>query len=697
MALAAAWFWRCYRLRVPLGVWDRWDGLICALSGGFIVSSLHVVIAGGQKRTALTMLWEWIGLAVAMLLCRRWFRDRSARQSLIVSLASLVVALAGLGVWQHHVWYANLGELFTEYESLSSRSGLTSTEEQRLRELQGELGADVAILETTGRASLRNRVLNSTEPVGRFALANSFAAILLFGLIVSAALAASASSERRDKLTLMTMIAVLVFLGYVLLLTKSRSALIGLIASVVLTGGCLVGRRSGGRSARILVVASAAAATLFAITWLTGGLDRLVLSEAGKSFSYRLEFWKGTSSVIRENPWLGTGPGNFRQHYLRYKLPGASEEILDPHNLFLEAWAVGGIVPLLALVGILVGVGWSVVLKRKEPFRHESPNSNIVLMGVLATGLVPFLGRGILTSTWDVQLATLTCGALLAAVVWLWWNRSKKLLAFDHPIVLGAVLTGLIVHLLVSGGMGMPGIVQLMMLACLFGVEGPRRVAAQSSTISEKACLGAAIVMAVGVVVLVWTGLVPASAATTLVQAGDVESLRQRSSSKAMEYYTEACEADPLDPIPWSRRGALLMSRWESARSNRDQLLDEAAAFQQEAISRDPWNPRLKHELGSWYWQAFRTDQNESHLSAAIDWLSLGVEGYPNSCLFQGTLAFALDAAGEVQAAKAHAAWAIELDRLNRTAGHTDKLLPEPVHQELLILTGENEGTSEGD
>ncbi len=47
--------------------------------------------------------------------------------------------------------------------------------------------------------------------------------------------------------------------------------------------------------------------------------------------------------------WWGVGPGNFGGPYLKYKLPESSEEILDPHNLFLEVWATAGFWALLAL------------------------------------------------------------------------------------------------------------------------------------------------------------------------------------------------------------------------------------------------------------------------------------------------------------------------------------------------------------
>src|SRR5690606_19606381 len=82
---------------------------------------------------------------------------------------------------------------------------------------------------------------------------------------------------------------------------------------------------------------------------LTGGLDRQVITEAPKSLQYRLEYWTATLAALRESPILGTGPGNFRQAYLAHKLPGSSEEVLDPHNLFLDVWAGGGLIGLAGL------------------------------------------------------------------------------------------------------------------------------------------------------------------------------------------------------------------------------------------------------------------------------------------------------------------------------------------------------------
>src|SRR5262249_9645859 len=105
----------------------------------------------------------------------------------------------------------------------------------------------------------------------------------------------------------------------------------------------------------------------------TGRLDREVLTQSGMSLRYRWEYWQGTWGVLTHGApdlrtalgaptfWSGVGPGNFRAAYLRTKLPQSSEEILDPHNLFLEVWATGGFWALLALIAALALGLWNLL------------------------------------------------------------------------------------------------------------------------------------------------------------------------------------------------------------------------------------------------------------------------------------------------------------------------------------------------
>ncbi|HKM53016.1 MAG TPA: O-antigen ligase domain-containing protein, partial [Isosphaeraceae bacterium] len=55
------------------------------------------------------------------------------------------------------------------------------------------------------------------------------------------------------------------------------------------------------------------------------------------------------------------GPGNFGSYYLLHKLPEASEEIQDPHNLLLDVWATAGFWAVLALVAALGFSIWNLL------------------------------------------------------------------------------------------------------------------------------------------------------------------------------------------------------------------------------------------------------------------------------------------------------------------------------------------------
>ena len=72
-----------------------------------------------------------------------------------------------------------------------------------------------------------------------------------------------------------------------------------------------------------------------------------MISEGAPSFA---------EAVTRPTFWWGVGPGNFAGPYLRHMLPTASEEIVDPHNLFLEVWATAG---FLALLFLLTALAWA--------------------------------------------------------------------------------------------------------------------------------------------------------------------------------------------------------------------------------------------------------------------------------------------------------------------------------------------------
>ncbi|MFG0240961.1 MAG: O-antigen ligase family protein [Gimesia chilikensis] len=175
-------------------------------------------------------------------------------------------------------------------------------------------------------------------------------------------------------------------ISYCLILTKSRSAWGGALAGLVCLGLLKLLQRQRLRqttqrlSRKQLITGITLVVCVlvgfFLLATLSGGFDRAVLSEAPKSLQYRIEYWTGTWDVIKENLMWGTGPGNFREHYLKYKLPGSSEEIADPHNLFLDVWANAGLIALTGLLLIIALAGYQWFLKpllQKQPADSRSP------------------------------------------------------------------------------------------------------------------------------------------------------------------------------------------------------------------------------------------------------------------------------------------------------------------------------------
>ncbi len=242
------------------------------------------------------------------------------------------------------------------------------------------------------------------------------------------------------------------------------------------------------------VVGGAILASLVAAGLATGKLDRQVLTQSTLSMRYRWEYWQATWSVItggaRDTPDAikaavlrrGVGPGNFRPAYLFYKLPQASEEILDPHNLFLEVWATAGFWAFLALLTALAVGLWNVLGPARAPEDGPGatgsrlpgaakpaaaspkpddgdgdgpPRSTLWLMASAGAGwgLVIALGMmNLFESDMFVRWLLLGAGWLIAAMMLLPLWRLRPIPA----AALGAAVLAVVVNLLAAGGIGIP-------------------------------------------------------------------------------------------------------------------------------------------------------------------------------------------------------------------------------------------------
>ncbi len=347
--------------------------------------------------------------------------------------------------------------------------------------------------------------LNSPEPFATFALTNSLATLLSLGVMLSAGLLVKAvvavransiqtDTSRRKWIRIAALAIVLVLQLICLLLTRSRTAYLALMIAMGIWFALewprwtvLFSRRSLQLSAGVLIVVG-----LSAFGWLLS-VDRLVWSEASKSFGYRLEYWQATLVMIRDHLWTGVGLGNFQAYYPQYKLERASEIIADPHNWILDVAATLSVPTLLLVLGWLgvtltKSLALCMVVRGREPDDREPGDLELVdlelgdpfgdresrLPGELLVGLmIGAIGGGVVEASFlsllgmvDFQV-TAVAWFIAAVLGWLAWHFGAK--EAGVPNLLAAVLA-MLCCLLAAGawqasGIAMPIMVMLAMLS----------------------------------------------------------------------------------------------------------------------------------------------------------------------------------------------------------------------------------------
>ena len=78
----------------------------------------------------------------------------------------------------------------------------------------------------------------------------------------------------------------------------------------------------------------------------------------------RLDAWATTSTLIREHPFLGVGPGNFSRVYPTFLTSAAQGKIAEPPSFLLESAANYGMIGLAAIVTTIALLFWR---------RHSGP------------------------------------------------------------------------------------------------------------------------------------------------------------------------------------------------------------------------------------------------------------------------------------------------------------------------------------
>ncbi len=130
-----------------------------------------------------------------------------------------------------------------------------------------------------------------------------------------------------------------------------------------------------------------------------------LLNRASGPTFFRLNLWRSTLQMIRENPWTGVGLDNFLYAYRgRYIAPAAWQDpdLSHAHNWVLDfASRIGipGLLVVLLLLGVVVFMLWRGVHTSQSLYQRA------ILIGLLGS-LADFAGHGLVdASYWFVDLA----------------------------------------------------------------------------------------------------------------------------------------------------------------------------------------------------------------------------------------------------------------------------------------------------
>lgn len=699
---------------------DLFDIGVWLLVSGQVISTLVMIyFAEGQQRAALNMMWEWVALGLTFSIVRRLVATTSLRNAFLQGFLTTIVVLSIYGIWQHHWMYEQLSQEYLSVLQQLDQANSPSARSEAQQKLLS-IGVPAHALEGSGRQLFENRLLNSSEPLGMFALTNTFAGVLAVGFLIALAQTMQTFFFKRTDRSLKgyrsaSWISLLpvILIGYCLILTKSRTALIGVIGGLVSIGllKLIQSRRispEGKPLWKLKVLKSGIAGIcvllgLILLATFSGGIDREVLTESFKSLSYRLEYWTATWDVIQENPLWGTGPGNFREHYLKFKLPGSSEEISDPHNLFLDVWANAGIIALAGLVLVICLACYRWISKpisdnlnlelTIESSRIEFTHEKIaLLLGFLIS--FPLL--------WGVQLFLFAMDESVLWIFCLGWLATYAVLNMGErsidssdrtnssstliSLALAAAFVALCIHLLAAGGIAMPAVTQtwLMLLALAFPVLTQRADPASDSEVEARSnahhpqksihlrtfLLMICVLLAV---LFVISSFAPTIQGKKLVEEGEQTLIRGQSVRGAQQYFIQASKADPLSPDPWQ---ALSEIQWNQGTQDRDAFM-QGVKLKKEAIQRNPLNPGNYFELGQRFYDQYQASQLQHDLESAISNLKRAIKGYPNNARYRALFAEALADAGQLPASREQAHQAISLDEANHRGRHVDKYLSE--------------------
>jgi O-antigen ligase len=217
-----------------------------------------------------------------------------------------------------------------------------------------------------------------SELMGFNSSANSFAGLVVLFMTIGLGVAIQRLKDRDDpgwtvSLALSAPLAI-----WLLVYTKTKATLVMPVIVLAIFAALWKYRGPIARQSKRAYWIGVAAIALLILAVVGHGLFHHSLPTSSLNFRWR--YWVASWRMFLRHPIRGVGWENFGPHYIRDRLPAASEEVKDPHDFlvrfFVELGLVGGFL-VLAWLGRL----WWELTRPQSPPTVASPLGKSAKMG----------------------------------------------------------------------------------------------------------------------------------------------------------------------------------------------------------------------------------------------------------------------------------------------------------------------------
>lgn len=643
------------------------DALLLAL-GLWMMLGAFACSPPGNLRMATNEAWLWLAGATLVVSGRRLLTSDLIRVSVIAIVTVLAVVL-GLTI---------LYEAFVSLPAL--RAEFLADQEAFLRRAGQDFEPNSA-----ERMLYANRLLDGGAG-GNFVLANSAAALLPWGVVVSLAFLRSLFARREQSDAedsgrvpfngpVLLLVSVALLCGAALMATKSRSGMLSCLFGIFWLWSDRIKIAFLSRN-RSMLLGGAVLVAAIGLGVLVFG-DSEWIETAPASIRFRFHYWIATLGMLLQHPWFGAGPGSFQAMYPQFRLPIASESIADPHNFIFETlasggWIAGGI--LLSLCGL--GYWFRKTSGDRdvvaESLGDAAPFSRLAARAIWIGSLVTLGVVGLFQlaiNNGELAAYCLIAGLALLSFFWLSVRLFSQVLDQQAQTRLMVALLKLsLLHLAFSGGWTVPGVVLpiWLLVAMLVPVgknarqESGSTKQPESGDAQRRMTLVSVSSLVAGLVVLLVfhsIALGPVEKAKGLLDVARADTSRGDYSS-AIKVSQLATEADAWSTEPWLTKAFAASSGLLSSASNpqrrhqASQLREVWQSSMQEALQRFPADWTLYARFSDQRLVVYQCFGEAADLEASEKLLHRAVQLNPHRVALLAQLAVVADARGDVQRAR---------------------------------------------